>query len=240
MTRRSVEHANEHIYAEWHQPLLEELFGHESDLHHDLYEMTHSHRREHNGGTDEGACIAWPSPPYRAPVWRIVADAIGATRFLEVGTGLGYTAALMADAGGPGCWVDTIENDPLHAEIAGSELSRRGLDGRVRVLLGDAAEVVADLTVPYDVVFLDGDVDVLDHADRLLRPGGARPEIKGLLQEPLISILGGLRASLDSGVPEATALSQARESYRDAVIAALEESSRSWRRAGYRGQIMSP
>ncbi len=227
MTRRSVEHANEHIYAEWHRPLLEELFGHELDLHHDLYELTHSHRVEHNGGRDEGPCIAWPSPPYRAPIWKIVADAVGATRFLEVGTGLGYTAALMADAGRGRCRVDTIENDPLHAEIAEAELRERGLGRSVQVLLGDAAEVVADLTGPYDVVFLDGDVDVHEHVDRLLRPGGARPEIKRLLQEPLLSILGELRASLDRGEPEAAAMARARELYRDAVIAALEESSRS-------------
>ena len=227
MTRRSVEHAYEHIYAGWHRPLLEELFGHKMDLRDDLYELTHAHRVEHNGGADDGPCIAWPSPPYRAPVWRIVADAIGATRFLEVGTGLGYTAALMADAGGAGCRVDTIENDPLHAEIAEAELHKRGLGRGVRVLLGDAADVMTDLTGPYDVIFLDGDVDVLEHVDRLLRPGGARPEIKGLLQEPLLSVLGELRASLDSGEPEAPALALARESYRGAVIAALGESSRS-------------
>ena len=227
MTRRSVEHAYEHIYAEWHRPLLDKLFGHEMDLHHDLYELTHAHRLEHNGGKDDGACIAWPSPPYRAPVWRIVANAVGATRFLEVGTGLGYAAALMADAGGPRCRVDTIENDPLHAEIAEAELGKRGLGRSVQVLLGDAAEVVADLSGPYDVVFLDGDVDVLEHVDRLLRPGGARPEIKGLLQEPLISVLGDLRASLDRGEPRVPARSRAREAYRSAVIAALQDSSRS-------------
>lgn len=227
MTRRSVEQAYEHIYAGWHRPLLEELFGHEIDLRDDLYELTHNHRVEHNGGRDEGPCIAWPSPPYRAPVWRIVADAIGATRFLEVGTGLGYTAALMAAAGGPRCHVDTIENDPLHAEIAEAELRRRGLGRSVHVLLGDAAKIVADLTGPYDVVFLDGDVDVHKHVDRLLRPGGARPEIKGLLQESLLSVLGELRATLDRGEPRAPALSRARESYRGAVIAALGESSRS-------------
>ena len=227
MTRQPRAYANEQIYAEWHYPLLEKLFGHEIDLHHDLYELTHAHRLEHNGGKDDGPCIAWPSPPYRAPVWRIVANAIGATRFLEVGTGLGYTVALMADAGGPRCRVDTIESDPLHAEIAQAALSKRGLARRVRVLLGDAKDVMASLAGPYDVVFLDGDVDVLEPVDRLLRPGGARPEIKGLLREPLISILGELRASLDRGDPQAPALSRARESYRRAVIAAIEESSRS-------------
>ena len=132
----------------------------------------------------------------------------------------------MADAGGPGCRVDTIENDPLHAAIAETELYRRGFAGRARILLGDAKDVMAGLDGPYDIVFLDGDVDVYEHVDRLLRPGGARPEIKGLLQKPLLSILGELRASLHRGEPQTRELSRARESYRQAVIAAREESYR--------------
>ena len=64
--------------------------------------MTHLHRRDHNGGGDEGPATAWPSPPYRALVWSIVAERIGANRFLEMGAALGYTAALMAEAGGLG------------------------------------------------------------------------------------------------------------------------------------------
>ena len=132
-------------YAEWHQPLLERLFGHEIDLRHDLYELTHSHRRDHNGGVDDEACTAWPSPPYYAPVWRLIADRIHAKRFLEVGTGIGYTAALMADAGGPGCQVDTIEVDPDHAYLAQRELTKIGLSHRIRVIGGDAGEILPTL-----------------------------------------------------------------------------------------------
>ena len=140
------------------------------DLHHDLYHLTHVHRIEHNGGSNEGPCVAWPSPPYRAPVWRLIADKIGATRFLETGTALGYTAALMADAGGPACRVDTIENDPIHADIAEKELARWGLLDRVRVLRGDAGDVLLSLREPYDVVFSDGGGGNIDeHLERLTR-----------------------------------------------------------------------
>ena len=228
MTPQPRDHSNQEIYAEWHRPLLDKLFGDAIDLRYDLYELTHSHRREHNGGLDEGPCIAWPSPPYRAPVWRIVAEAIGATRFLEIGTAVGYTAALMADAGGPGCRVDTIENDATHADTAEAELAGRGLQDRVRVLRGDALDVLSGLTGPYDVVFLDGGGgDFSQHVGRLLRPAGATPEIKGRLREPLLRVLTELRASLDArDQPEPVAVSLARESYRDAVVAALQESSR--------------
>ena len=37
-----VAEGNREIYAEWHVPLLEALFGDSTDLHHDLYELTHS------------------------------------------------------------------------------------------------------------------------------------------------------------------------------------------------------
>lgn len=147
---------NREVYAEWHRPLLDRLFGETANLHDDLYEMTHLHRREHNGGQDNGLCTAWPSPPYRAPVWSIVAEKSGAKRFLEVGTALGYTAVLMAEAGGSESRVDTIELDASHADLAEGLLDKRGLGDTVRVLRGDEASILATLSEPYDVVFVDG------------------------------------------------------------------------------------
>jgi protein-L-isoaspartate O-methyltransferase len=150
-------------------------------------------------------------------VWRIVTEAIGAKRFLEVGT-----AALRR------CRVDTIENDAIHADMAEAELAKRGLLGSVRVLRGDALDVLSGLAGPYDVVFLDGGGgDFSQHVDRLLRPGGAPPEVKGRLREPLLRVLTELKTSHDAREqPEPVALSLVRESYRDAVVAALQESSR--------------
>ena len=148
--------SNRQIYAQWHVSLLERLFGDALDFHWDLYELTHLHRREHNGGEDEGLCTAWPSPPYRAPVWQIIAERIGANRFLEVGTALGYTAALMEEASGPSCHVDTIEVDPVHADLAEAELDQRGLSDRVRVLRGDAADMLQIMGEPYDAMLSDG------------------------------------------------------------------------------------
>ena len=214
---------NHEVYAEWHQPLLERLFGHMIDLHYDLYELTHSHRRDHNGGIDDGPCTAWPSPPYRAPVWQIFVEKIRAKRFLEVGTGIGYTAALMADAGGLGSQVDTIEIDPGHADQVEEELAKRGLSDIVRVLRGDAMEILPTLTRPYDVVFADGGKgDITNELNRLTRPGGASAEIKGRLREPLIKVLVGLRDTLALGNESDTvAFSSARDSYRKAVWAVL-------------------
>ena len=214
-----VDSSNRQIYAQWHVPLLQRLFGDTLDFHLDLYERTHFHRREHNCGEDDGACTAWPSPPYRSPVWKILAERIGAKRFLEVGTGLGYTAVLMAEAGGPKSHVDTIEIDPVHADLAEAELGKRGLSQRVRILRGDAREILQTLDEPYDVVFSDGGQnDISYELRRLTRRGGAGTGIKSRLREPLIGVLAGLRASLANKIePEMEALSRAGSAYRKAV-----------------------
>jgi predicted O-methyltransferase YrrM len=94
---------------------------------------------------------------------------------LEVGCGLGYTAALMASAGGPGCRVDTIEGNPGHADLAEQAFEQRGLSKQIRVLRGRGQDVLPRLKGSYDVVFLDGDwreyPRYIPHLRRLTHPG---------------------------------------------------------------------
>jgi SAM-dependent methyltransferase len=224
-----VDSSDKEIYARWHAPLLERPFGDTIDLHHDLYELTHMHRREHNCGEDDGPCSAWPSPPYLAPVWRMIADRVAATRFLEVGTGLGYTAALMADAGGPRSRVDTIEIDPDHADLAEAELGKRGLSGKIRIIRGDAKDILQSLDEPYDVVFSDGGAKtgISRELRRLTQRAGAGAGIKSRLREPLLGVLADLRAALSNREErEADALSRARAAYQVAVGVILSLESR--------------
>ena len=211
------------VYADWHLHLLDRLFGDRIDLHHELYQLTHIHRRRHNGGRDDGPCTAWPSPPSRAPVWHLIVEATGARRFLEIGTGLGYTAALMAEAAGPGAHVDTIEIDAEHADQAVAQLHRIGVLGSVRVLRGNAFAILPTLTEPYDVVFADGgQEDISRHLDRLTRPGGVPADVKDLLRDPLIEVLADLRAALArGGESDALVISEARDAYRRIVSGAL-------------------
>ncbi|MFQ6013765.1 MAG: O-methyltransferase [Thermoplasmata archaeon] len=151
--------------------LLRAIYGKSLSLHYDLYEKSNLHREEH-GET----CGVYPSSPEDASLWPTLAAVLGARRFLEVGCGLGYTAALMAEAGGPESRVDTIEGNALHADLAEAEFAERGLAQRVHVLRGEARDVLADLTDPYDVVFLDADWEEfpewVDHLARLTRVGG--------------------------------------------------------------------
>jgi len=149
---------------------LRRVYGRALDLHRDLYEASNTHREAHGKG-----CEVYPSSPSQAPLWSLLAALTGGRRFLEIGCGLGYTAALMASEGGPRCRVDTIESDPMHTDLARRGLARKRLRGRVRVLQGAALDVLPTLTKPYDVVFLDGDwreyPRYLPHLTRLTRRG---------------------------------------------------------------------
>ena len=153
------------------EAVLRMIYGERMALHEDLYEASEAHREEHGKG-----CAVYPNLPQDAPLWPFLTAVLGARRFLEVGCGLGYTAALMAEAGGPESRVDTIESIRSHAELAESELARRGLADRVRVLHGEARVILPTLSEPYDVVFVDSDWEELpswvEHFARLTREGG--------------------------------------------------------------------
>lgn len=151
--------------------ILRKIYGDRLSLHYDLYEKSVAHREEHGE-----ECTVYPSSPEDAPLWLLLAVALQARRFLEIGCGLGYTAALMAEAGGSECRVDTIEAVEEHASLAEEEFSRRGLAERIRVLRGQARDILPGLPGPYDVIFADADwreyPELLPHMARLTRPGG--------------------------------------------------------------------
>jgi len=117
----------------------------------------------------------FPSDPLQAPLWPLMASLTHAQRMLEIGCGHGYTAAVMASAAGPKSRVDTIEEDPSHADLAEEAFEQRGLFTRIRVLRGRGQNLLPKLKGHYDVVFLDGDWReyplYLPHLRRLTRPG---------------------------------------------------------------------
>ena len=212
---------NERIYNEW-TDVLQPVFGSRLAKYRDIYEATHAHRIEHNKGNGDGPCTAWPSPPYRAPMWPIVVEIAAPRRFLEIGCGLAYTAALMADAGGADSLVDTIESDPQHAELAERWLDHEGLLDRVRVLKGNAEDVLPGLAGAYDVVFVDGGGPELEaHALRLVGRGGALVS-KTTLRDEVEGIVASIRESESRGEEAVQAAgAEAEEKYRNAVTRAL-------------------
>lgn len=95
---------------------------------------------------------------------------------LEVGTAVGYSALLMAQAMPAGCHITTIEKYEKRIPEARDNFIRAGETERITLLEGDAEELLEGLTGPFDLVFLDaakGQYLIwLPRLLELMRPGG--------------------------------------------------------------------
>ena len=76
-------------------------------------------------------------------------------RILEIGTAIGYSGIVMLSAS-VHATLNTIELDERTAELARANFKEFGLDKRVNIFVGDAREIVPQLTGSYDFIFLDG------------------------------------------------------------------------------------
>lgn len=97
-------------------------------------------------------------------------------RILEVGTAVGYSALLMAEYTSEDCRITTIEKYEKRIPVARDNFSRAPKGGKIRLLEGDALEILKTLEGPYDLIFMDAAkgqyIHFLPEAMRLLSPGG--------------------------------------------------------------------
>lgn len=108
---------------------------------------------------------------------RIFAESTGAKHVVELGTSIGYSGLWfclgMENTGGK---LTTFEIDEGRAATARENFKRAEVEGRVKLVLGDAHEKVSAVEGPVDIVFLDADKEgYLDYLEKLLpklRPGG--------------------------------------------------------------------
>ncbi len=115
--------------------------------------------------------------PVVAELLALLATAMRAQAVLELGTATGYSAIFLARAlKKTGGRLLTLERDPMMAARAKANLERAGVAEVVQVQQGEAREVLAALTGPFDLIFLDidkeGYLPALPHCHRLLRLGG--------------------------------------------------------------------
>ncbi len=76
-------------------------------------------------------------------------------KILEVGTLVGYSAMLMALH--TNAKITTIEKSKKFAEIAKRNIAKSGLTNRVKVVHGDAREVIPRLKKGFDFIFIDAE-----------------------------------------------------------------------------------
>ena len=97
-------------------------------------------------------------------------------RVLEVGTAVGYSAILMADNLPDDSTIVTIERYKKHADIAVDNIFASGYEKKIKVIEGEAAEVLHWLDGSFDFIFLDAAkgqyIEFLPDIMRLLKPGG--------------------------------------------------------------------
>jgi caffeoyl-CoA O-methyltransferase len=76
---------------------------------------------------------------------------------LEIGTFTGYSAIAMAAGLPKDGSIISLEVDPHHATTARGNIAAAGYESQVSVIEGPALESLAELTGPYDLVFIDAD-----------------------------------------------------------------------------------
>lgn len=109
----------------------------------------------------------------------VLARGQGARRILEIGTLGGYSTIWLARALPPGGRLMTLEANPLHAEVARSNIARAGLSEVVELRQGKGLDTLRRLAAeghePFDFIFIDADkpgyVDYFDWSLKLARPG---------------------------------------------------------------------
>lgn len=97
-------------------------------------------------------------------------------RVLEIGTAVGYSAILMAENLPENSEIITVERYKKHAEIAIDNVFAVGREKQIRVIEGEAAEVLSWLDGEFDFIFLDAAkgqyLQFMPDILRLLKSGG--------------------------------------------------------------------
>ena len=107
---------------------------------------------------ERGAWWGW-RPIVGSRKGRILVDLIRRNRprrILEVGTSIGYSAILMGKELGGDAEIVTIEIDEDDAVMARENIREAEVRPTIRVIVGDALEVIPRLEGKFDLVFLDG------------------------------------------------------------------------------------
>lgn len=105
---------------------------------------------------------------------RVLLAALRPEKILEIGCAVGFSAILMCE--NCDARITTIENYGKRIEPARENFRRAGVEDRVELLFGDAAEILPVLEETYDFIFMDAAkgqyINFFPETMRLLAPGG--------------------------------------------------------------------
>jgi len=101
---------------------------------------------------------------------------ICAKNILELGTYTGYSAICLARGLDKNGKLTTIEIDDEVLVIAKKYFKKSNLDSKIKIKIGDASNIIPELTETFDLVFIDADktkyLDYYEKALSKLKPGG--------------------------------------------------------------------
>lgn len=97
------------------------------------------------------------------------------SKILEIGTAIGYSALIMAEAT-KDAQITTIERSKNMIKEAKFNIDNSQYKERIKILEGDAQDILPNLNDKYDFIFLDAAkgqyLDFFSHCTRLLEPKG--------------------------------------------------------------------
>lgn len=114
--------------------------------------------------------------PETASFLQTMTAAAAPKAILEVGTAVGYSALLIAQAMPEGCHITTIEKYEKRIPKAKEHFRLAGMEDRITLLEGDAGQILAELSGSFDLIFMDAAkgqyIHWLPDVLRLLSKGG--------------------------------------------------------------------
>ena len=97
-------------------------------------------------------------------------------RVLEIGTAIGYSTIRIAGCLSKGSIIHTIEKSTDNISIALNNIEKSGLSKKIKLIEGDALNVMPQLKKKYDFIFLDADKEdykrLFDYSMILLKKDG--------------------------------------------------------------------
>lgn len=106
----------------------------------------------------------------------MISNMIQPKQILEIGTYTGYSAICLAEGLQKDGMLHTVEVNEELAEMIQTYFAKADVADKIRLYLGDAAEIIPQINETFDLVFIDADKEgyskYYDLAFKMLRKGG--------------------------------------------------------------------